>query len=61
MIDIIDGVDMIDILDILDILDGIGVGCETMPYLGLLLPKRQGFIVVGICDYRAKLMIFSSF
>ena len=55
MIDIIDGVDIIDILD------GIGVGCVTTPYWDLLCLKRQGFIVVGICDYRAKLMKFSPF
>ena len=47
-----DGVDVIDILDV------IGVGRVTTPYWSLLRLKRQGFIVVGICDYRAKLTIF---
>lgn len=50
-----DGVDVIDILDV------IGVGRVTTPYWSLLRLKRQGFIVVGICDYRAKLIKFSSF
>ena len=50
-----DGVDVIDILDV------IGVGRVTTPYWNLLCLKRQGFIVVGICDYRAKLMKFLSF
>ena len=64
VIDIIGGVDIIDIIDIIDvidIMDGVGVGRVTTPYWSLLRLKRQGFIVVGICDYRAKLIKFSSF
>ena len=53
--------DGVDIIDIIDIMDGVGVGCVTTPYWSLLHLKRQGFIIVGICDYRAKLMKFSSF
>ena len=48
-----------DGVDVIDILDGVGVGRVTTPYWSLLCLKRQGFIVVGICDYRAKLTIFS--
>ena len=61
IIDIIDIIDIMDGVDVIDILDVIGVGRVTTPYWSLLHLKRQGFIVVGICDYRAKLMKFSSF
>ena len=50
-----------DGVDVIDILDGVGVGHVTTPYWNLLCLKRQGFIVVGICDYRAKSPIFSRF
>lgn len=50
-----------DGVDVIDILDGVGVGRVTTPYWSLLRLKRQGFIVVGICDYRAKLMKFLLF
>ena len=50
-----------DEIGVIDILDVIGVGRVTTPYWNLLCLKRQGFIVIGICDYRAKLMKFSPF